>query len=57
MSIVGKVGERAYEFESFQDLTKARDIYARFIGGQNEFEVAMESAGIEFTLEILECGF
>ena len=56
MGISAKVGERTYEFEFFSDLARARDIYTKFTGGQNEFESAMESAGIEFTLELLECG-
>lgn len=51
MCIIAKVGERTYEFESFSDLTRVREIYANFTGDQNELEQEMENAEIEFAYE------
>lgn len=52
MSIVAKVGERTYEFDTFEQLTDAREIYARSTQDQNGFETEMENAGIEFVYEL-----
>ena len=52
MSVLAKVGERTYEFESSQDVADAREIYATFTGGQNELEFEFEEAGIEFLIEL-----
>lgn len=51
MSVIAKVGERTYEFESLSDLTRAQEIYAKFTGDQNEMEQEMENAEIEFDYE------
>jgi hypothetical protein len=51
MSILAKVGERTYEFQSQLDIEDAREIYASFTGGQNDLESEFEEAGIEFFVE------
>jgi len=48
MTILAKVGERSYEFDSMLNLAEARNIYAHHTGGQNEFEEIMENEGIKF---------
>jgi hypothetical protein len=50
MSISAFIGERLYEFETFTVLTYAREMYAHCTGSQNEFEEAMENAGIDFLI-------
>lgn len=52
MSIVAKLGERTYEFESSEQVTHAREIYAHSTQDQNGFETEMEEAGIDFTYEM-----
>ena len=52
MSIVAKVGERTYEFETFREITLAREIYAKCVGDQNDFETEMESAGIDVIYDL-----
>ena len=51
MSILAKVGERLYEFESQSKLTAARIIYVHFCGSQDEFEEQMELKNINFHIE------
>jgi hypothetical protein len=46
-----KIGERLYEFNSTQDVIQARNIYAEFIGSQNDFETELENSNIEFTYD------
>lgn len=50
--IAARIGERLYEFNSFAELTKAREIYAKFVGTQNDFETEMENQMIDFTVDI-----
>jgi hypothetical protein len=51
MTIVAKVGERAYEFDNQSDLARAREIYCRCVSDQNDFESEMESQGVSFSYE------
>jgi hypothetical protein len=48
MSVIAHIGERSYEFDTFEGLTKARAIYAHCTGSQNEFEEIMENEHVEF---------
>lgn len=50
MSILVRIGERVYEFDSDKDVATARAMYAQFSGSQNEFEEAMDNEKIEFYL-------
>lgn len=52
MAIVVKIGKRSYEFESEEDLEKAKQIFPNCPKGQNEFEYEMERAGIDFYIDI-----
>jgi len=54
MSILAKIGGRLYEFESIIDKQRARAVYARCTGGQDEFEEAMENAEIDFYIADFE---
>lgn len=49
-TITVRIGERYYEFESHEDVTKARAIYATCVGDQDAFETEMECQDIEFCL-------
>jgi len=47
MSVIAKIGFRTYEFQSEEDLSKAREIWNR-PGSQDDFEDDLEYAGIQF---------
>lgn len=51
MSVSARVGERTYEFDSHNDLTKARAAYAYHVGDQNSFEDELEQRGVSFIYE------
>lgn len=51
MSVVAKVGERTYEFQSKDDLRMAQRIYTETCRDQNGFEELMEQEGIDFLIE------
>ena len=51
MSIVAKVGERTYEFDSFSGLTAAREIYANHTGDANSLEDKFDDAYICYMYE------
>ena len=50
--VVAQIGERTYEFHTHLDLIEARGIYAKCIGGQNDFESELEKNDIEFNYEM-----
>ena len=43
-----RIGERLYTFYHHKDIDKAIQIYAYFLGNQNEFETKMVDEDIEF---------
>ena len=51
MSILARVGERLYEFDSEADVSIARELYCRCKGSQNDFEERMEDEGLDFFIE------
>lgn len=51
MTIVVKIGERVYELQSVQDLSKCREIYAHHTGDQNSLEDKFEQHSIDFVLD------
>lgn len=51
MSVLVRLGERLYEFETEKDLNTARSIYAQHLGSQNEFEEIMENENIDFLID------
>ena len=52
MSVIAKFGFRHYEFENASDFSAARTLWVRS-GSQNDFEDAMDEAGIEFVYHFL----
>lgn len=52
MSILVRIGERVYEFNSNKDVSTARAMYAQFSGSQNEFEEYLETEKIEFYIDL-----
>ena len=50
--IIAKIGERTYEFESIDELSKARSIYTKSFETQNDFETELEIHGIEVRYDI-----
>lgn len=52
MSIVAKVRERTYEFDSQEDLARARELYSVSINNQDGFESELEAVGIDFIYDI-----
>lgn len=43
-----KIGERSYELNTREDVSKARAIYAACVGDQSKFESELEENGVEF---------
>jgi hypothetical protein len=55
MSVLAKVGERLYEFDTNEDLTKARALYVQAnCSSQSALEDLMDEAGVEFFIEDLD---
>ena len=53
MEITVKFGYRLYIFYSQSDVTEARSIYDHHTGTLDQFEDALEDAGIDFTYDML----
>ena len=53
MEITVKFGYRHYIFYSQSDITKARSIYAHHTGTLDQFEDALEDAGIDFVYDLV----
>lgn len=48
--IFARIGERLYEFETTSNIIKARSIYARFAGSQDDFENTLSKNKIPFKI-------
>lgn len=50
MSTTAKIGTRSYEFESREDLDKAREIWNSCNDDQDDFETELEDQGIDYSI-------
>lgn len=52
MAVLARIGERLYEFPNEPQVVKARELYAQFVGTQDDFETKMENSQLDFSLEL-----
>jgi hypothetical protein len=49
-----RIGERLYTFPNFDEACKAIAIHCRFVGTQDQLEIAMKEKGVSFSKSPLE---